>query len=55
MKFATAVQACPKIVRENIVIDRGPNRIRTFSEVQIFWTPIYISNSHTARVAETFI
>ena len=31
------------------MIDRSPNRIRTFSEVQIFWTSIYTPNLHTYR------
>ena len=35
---------CP---RKCWMTDRSPNRIRTFSEVQNFWTPIYTSTNHT--------
>ena len=34
---------CP---RKFGMADRSPNRIRTFSEVQNFWTPIYTSSRY---------
>ena len=45
VKFAIANGPSPKKIKK-WMIDRNPNRIRTLSEVQKFWTPIYTSNKH---------
>ena len=46
IKFAIS-KGLPKIYPRNFgMTDRSPNRIRTFSEVQIFRTPIYTSSMY---------
>ena len=46
MKFAIVNGLSKNCPRKYWMTDRSPNRIRTFSEVQNFWTPIYTSSSY---------
>ena len=52
VKFALTNGLSKNYQRKYWMTDRSSNRIRSFSEVQHFWTPICTSNSHCRELRE---